>query len=615
MALFSSAPGDTLNEPMSFSIKIGGASLDNDLQVYSIDVVKSVNKLSRATIKIVGGDPKGNSFEESEETVFKTGSTVSISTGYSDDNDVVFLGIIQKHSLSISEGYQIDPARSLMVLECVDKAVKLVNTYTNDVYENKTDSQVLTTLLSKVSGLSKTIKSTTITHDFLPKYNVNDWDFIVERAQANGLILLNSDNALKIQEPKSATTSSALTITNGKALISFEAEVNAGTQLNTLELNSYDPYTEKAVKGASSEPALGTHGNLTGKTISSDTGPTKNSIFLSQNIDSKEAKAVADALLVKSRMSRLVGVAKLKGVTGVDLGKLVTLSGFGARFDGKAFVTSISHHIRNGDYRTSIGFGIPKNMFAPEKGIDISKLTPPIEGLHVAKVIEIDKDPKNEFRILVDIPTLNATGKGIWAKLSHFYITSSGGSFFIPEVGSQVIVSFLSNDARFPVIIGGLYTKKNKPYVTKIEKTNDLKAIVSKEKLTLEFDDKDKIVTLMSSTKNAIIIAEKDGKSWRGKQLKKGLRIEDANGNLILTSSEGIKLISKKAILIQSKDKVQISGDKGVIVKAKGGTGIALDGSKADIKSKTKLTVKASKGADVNSGGIVNIKGKTINLN
>lgn len=614
MSLFSSAPGDTLNEPLSFSIKVGGSTLANDLQVYSIDVVKNVNKLSRATIKIIGGDPKGHSFEESEETIFAPGSAISISTGYAEDNEVIFLGIIQKLSLSIGEGYQVDPARSLMVLECVDKAVKLINTYTNDVYEGKSDSQIFSTLISKVSGLKKTIKTTTITHDYLPKYNINDWDFIVERAQSNGMILLNSDNAIKIQDPKGTSTSSVLTITNGKALISFEAELNSGSQLNTLELTSYDPYSEKPIKGASSEPSLGTHGNLNGKTISTDTGPTKNAIFLSQNIDNKEAKATADALLIKSRMSRLVGTAKVKGVTGVDLGDLVTLDGFGTRFDGKAFVTNIGHHIRNGDYRTTIGFGIPRELFTPQKAIDISRLASPIEGLHIAKVVQLDKDPKNEFRILIDIPTLNATGKGIWAKFSHFYTTSKGGSFFLPEIGSQVIVSFLSNDARFPVVIGGLYTKKTQPYIKKIEKTNDLKAIVSKEDLTLEFDDKDKIVTLMTSKNNGISIAEKDAKSWRGKSLKKGLRIEDANGNLILTSSEGIKLISKKDILIQSKAKVTITGDKGIIAKAKSGT-VSLDGKSIGLKSKTKITAKGSKGVDVNSGGMVNVKGKTINLN
>ena len=38
-----------------------------------------MNKLSRATISIIGGDPKQNTFEESEESIFTTGSEVEIS--------------------------------------------------------------------------------------------------------------------------------------------------------------------------------------------------------------------------------------------------------------------------------------------------------------------------------------------------------------------------------------------------------------------------------------------------------------------------------------------------------------------------------------------------------
>ena len=609
----SNAPGKTLNEPASYTIKVGGTPLSSDFQVYSVDVIKGVNKLSRATIKIAGGDPKGHSFDESEDRKFEPGSSVSIALGYAEKNEVVYEGIIEKHCLSISEGFQVDPARSLLVLECVDKAIKLVNTYTNDVYEKKTDSQIFTTLASKVSGLSKTITTTKVKHDYLPKYNINDWEFIIERAQANGMIVLNSDNKLTVQEPKSKSSSAALTVTNGKATISFEAEINAGSQLGTMELNTYDPYTQKAVKGSSSEPSLGTHGNLSGKKISAVSSPTKNTLYLSQNIQSKEVKELADAYLVKSRTSRMVGNAKVKGVGSVDLGNLIELTGFGARFDGKAFVTRLEHHMRNGEYVTAIGFGVRKEFFNSEKGINIGQLTRPIEGLHIGEVKQIDKDPKNELRILIDIPTLN-TGKGIWAKLSHFYTTPKGGSFFIPEVKTQVVVSFISNDARFPIILGSLYTKKNDPYVKSINKTNDYKAIVTKNKLTFEFDDKNKIMTMMTSPKNAITIADKDGKSQAGKQMKKGLRIEDANGNMIITSSEGIKLISKKDIVITSKKSVSIVGSKGVSISGKSGTGVSAKGNKIDLNSKTILNTKA-KATNIKASGNVNVKGKMVNLN
>ena len=101
-----------------------------------------------------------------------------------------------------------------------------------------------------------------------------------------------------------------------------------------------------------------------------------------------------------------------------------------------------------------------------------------------------------------------------------------------------LVVSFINNDPRHPVILGGLYTKATKPY-TDIKAKNEKKAIVSKEKLTLEFDEKQKAIVIKTSNKNMITISEKD----------KGITIEDENGNEIKTSKSGISINSKKKIM------------------------------------------------------------------
>ena len=82
--------------------------------------------------------------------------------------------------------------------------------------------------------------------------------------------------------------------------------------------------------------------------------------------------------------------------------------------------------------------------------------------------------------------------------------------FFIPEVNTQVIVSFINDDPRQPVILGGLYTKTTKPFTEIAD--NNLKAFVSKEKLTLEFDEK----TKRSSLKPVIKIKSPSAKKIRG---------------------------------------------------------------------------------------------------
>jgi uncharacterized protein involved in type VI secretion and phage assembly len=193
------------------------------------------------------------------------------------------------------------------------------------------------------------------------------------------------------------------------------------------------------------------------------------------------------------------------------------------------------------------------NPIENKNKIDISEYTSKIEGLHIGKVTKIDADPNDELRIQVNIPTLKATGDGLWAKLATLYAGEEAGSFFIPEVDSQVVVSFLSNDSRYPVILGSLYTKTTKPYKT-IDPENQFKAILSKEKLTLEFDDVERIITVKSSDDNYIKIKETD----------KEIEITDINKNTILTSADGIKLDSAKDVTINAKGKITLKGSKGV---------------------------------------------------
>jgi phage protein D/phage baseplate assembly protein gpV len=565
MGLLFPSPSDSLNEIASFDVKVDGTQIETSYKLLKIQTFKEVNKLSRAVISIIGGDPKENSFDESEESIFDTGSEVEISLGYEQSNTVVFKGIISKHALQIKKGFQTAATNNLLVIECVDKAVKLTNTYTTEIYEDKLDSDIITTLISNATGVSKNVSFTSVMNDFLPKYNCNDWDFILQRAEANGMVVLNSDNEVTVTEPKPLLTVPELTVTYGNAMIDFHAEVDATTQYSTFDISSYDPFNEEAVSSVSQEPSLIDQGDLDGVTISKDVSPTKNELSTSSILTSSEAKNIADAYLMRSRLSRLVGKICVKGINNIDLGSVITLVGFGSRFSGMAYVTSLSHEFQGGSFKTWIGFGLRYNPLENKNKVDISKYTSKIEGLHIGTVTKIDADPNDELRIQVNIPTLKATGDGLWAKLATLYTAEEAGSFFIPEVDSQVVVSFLSNDSRYPVILGSMYTTTTKPYKT-IDPENQFKAILSKEKLTLEFDDVEKIITIKSSDDNYIKIKETD----------KEIEITDINENTILTSSDGIKLDSAKDITIQAKGKITLKGGKGV-----------------DVDGGSKMTIKA----------------------
>ncbi|NDC78541.1 MAG: type VI secretion system tip protein VgrG, partial [Chitinophagia bacterium] len=460
------SPNDSLQKTLSFTVKVNSKELDAKYQVLSIQVWHAVNKVARARISILAGDPYENTFEESEDADFAPGKDVDIALGYDSTNTTVFKGIILKHCIDIREGYLKFTSRSVLVLDCSDKAIKLTIGRKTALYEDKLDSDAMTTIAS-AAGVDKSITATSVTHPFLVQYDITDWDFILKRAKANGMILLNSLNKLTVKAP-AVSGSSVLTLTQGEDVSSFRGEVDAGTQLQAVTADSWDPYNEAATTSSGAEPSsLDKPGDKVGKTLGQVASPASLSLGVKSPLATTELKELADGVLVESRFKRVRGEVSFRGANTVSLGSIVTLAGFGTLFNGTAYASSVEHLVEDGSWTTKVGFGLPDDIFeSASQQRDDQRWLGPVAGLHIGIVKKLDADPLSKYRIQVMIPSIKSTGNGVWALLSQFYATNNAGSFFIPEVNSEVIVGFLNDDPRYPVVLGCLYDSKNKPSET-----------------------------------------------------------------------------------------------------------------------------------------------------
>jgi Rhs element Vgr protein len=597
------SPNDSLQKTLSFTVKVNSKELDEKYQVLSIQVWLAVNKVARARISILAGDPYENTFEESEDADFAPGKDVDIALGYDSSNTTVFKGVILKHCIDIREGYLKFTSRSVLVLDCSDKAIKLTIGRKTALYEDKLDSDAMTTIAS-AAGVDKSITATSVTHPFLVQYDITDWDFILKRAKANGMILLNSLNKLTVKAP-AVSGSSVLTLTQGEDVSSFRGEVDAGTQLQAVTADSWDPYNEAATTSTGAEPSsLDKPGDKVGKTLGQVASPASLSLGVKSPLATTELKELADGVLVESRFKRVRGEVSFRGANTVTLGSIVTLAGFGTLFNGTAYASSVEHLVEDGSWTTKVGFGLPDDIFeSASQQRDDQRWLGPVAGLHIGIVKKLDADPLSKYRIQVMIPSIKSTGNGVWALLSQFYATNNAGSFFIPEVNSEVIVGFLNDDPRYPVVLGCLYDSKNKPSET-LTADNNTKSLLSKEKLTLKFDDKDKIITIETPGKNQIVISDKD----------KSITIKDQNENSIKTSADGIAFSSKKSITFDSKDEITITATKGITVKSSSDA-VALNGKDVELTASASLKASASSGAEIKSSGTVNIKGSMVNVN
>lgn len=572
-----------------------------DLVVMKIHVKSDINKVAKASVSILGGNSHESLFPESELADFEPGKEIVISMGYAEKNSQVFSGIIVKHRLSISEGYLSSSSKSLIVLEAADKAIKMTLEKKSDLYEKKKDSDVINSIISG-AGLTKKVDATTLQHDYISRHNCSDWEFVLSRASANGMVVFNAENKITVEVPKISGTEK-VTLIYGRDVFSFQAELDSVNQLQQLESVTYDVYEEKEIKQSGSEPAqLDKPGTVNGKKLGKVAAPDKLLWNLYVPIQTKELKALADAAMVQSRLKRINGEVSFRGMTELTLGTLIKLDGFGKLFNGLVYVTGVEHRVENGEFITKVTFGLKNEWLKATNGADF-QIIPPISGLHVGIVKKIDADPDKKNRIQVMIPSLKNSGNGLWAMLGHFYANKNAGSFFIPELNSEVIIGFIDNDPRFPIVLGSLYSKINTPKES-FTKENHLKTIVTKAGIRLEFDDKDKAFKVLTPGKNSLLISDKS----------KGVKIEDQNGNVVTTSDKGVSITSKKDIQLTATGKLELKGSKGIILSSSAGD-VKVDGNGLSLKAKAKAEMSGSSGADVKSSGVVNIKGSMVNVN
>ena len=596
-------PKDSVNRVISSQIVINNIDITNDFKIHKILTFKEINKISRAKIQFFGGNANQNSFEESEKSIFNPGNQIEIKLGYDQKNSTVFKGIIDKHSIVLKNGYQKQKSNSILVIECVDKSILLTNKYTSEVYQNKSDSQIIKSILQKINGLSFSVESTEIVNTLFPKYNIDDWNFIVKRAKRNGFVVINSDNNLIIKKPELDKGNSVLDISNSGATISFEAKLDSSQQYNEVKLSSYDQFSNKKFSKTSSNPIEIVENNkVSGKILSALTSPKKIEIDLPQEIESNELKTLADSMITDSRVKRITGTAKFKGVPFIEVDSTVNFLGFGNNFDGNVYVTGVNQELEDGYFLTEISFGLKEDFFSESNFINKNNLVGNISGLHIGKVTEIDNDPKNQFRIKVMIPALSDNNDGVWAKLSTIYTTNNGGALFIPEIGSQVILSFVADDPRHPIILGTLYNNNQKPN-KKILKENNFKSIITKNNLKLEFDDGDKKITISSPKGNSIVLNEKNNE----------ITIIDQNKNSIKTSSNGIEIFSRKDINIKSGGSIDISSSNKLNLKSN--SNLNLSGSNINNSARIKFSANGSANSEIKSSGVTTVKGSIVQIN
>lgn len=594
------SPIDISDTTLLISILVNGTVIKDYYPVVSVTISHEINRISHAEVLFNDGDLGSGTFPISDSADFEPGNEIEIKAGYVNVTPVsIFKGFIVKHGLEISPS-----ANYNLAITCKHKAVQMTFNKKEAVFSNVADSDIITRLIDSY-GLSSTVTSTSVTQETVFQKLATDWDFVLSRAELYGYIVTFNGDNIVIGLPKT-DAAAVLRIANGESIRTFNAELNAQAQAPGIKASGWDIKNQAQLTASASEPAVNSQGNLSAKSLSGKLNQATLLLNSCTPMVQDELKAWADSNLLKMRLSALKGEVSFIGNAGIVPGSIIELDGVGARFNGNAFVTAVNHVIEESEWSTSVRFGLD-NVSVSEKPnfgyADAAGLMPPIHGLQVGTVNKLFDDPDGQYRILVNLVSNAESQVSIWARLSNFYASSGFGAGFLPEIGDEVIVGFLENNPRYPVILGSLYSNSRKTPVPASDNNNYTKSITTKSKLKISFDDEKKITTIETPAGNTFMLND-DTKS---------IEVTDQNSNTVKMTSSGISLNSPKDVTIEATGNISLKATGKVNITAQ--QDVAVSGLNIANTANVGFTAKGNATAEVSAAGQTTIKGGIVMIN
>ncbi len=591
---------NTTSGPVTYKIFSDGNDLSSSCTIISILVTKTINRISSATIHLYdGGISTNKEFEASNSGGFDPGKSIEIKAGYKSQEETIFKGIVVRHGMSVSSKGEFT-----LKIECKDEAVKLTIGRKSALFVEKTDSDIITEITSNYSGLTVSVDSTDYVNPELIQNYTTDWDFLVQRAEINGLVIINSDNEFTVTAPQIG--SPVLNVSPETGMTSFNAFVDVRNQISTVKTASWDRENQEVLSQESSSTPSDIGGKYTPSQLAGVIGLEAYNLQTTSSIPSEMLQSWAAGKHTKAGYSKIQGSFTIYGNATVKPGDSVDIQGLSDQFNGSVYVGGVEHLIEEGMFTTRIEIGISPHFFNEEK-LDIpapptSGLLSPIKGLHIGVVEQIHEDPNGEFRIKVKLPTLQVDNLSVWARQANFYATPEAGLFFYPEVNDEVIVGFLNEDPQSPIILGAVYNKNNSVPPYQPAEENYTKAIVTKNGLRIEFDEENDVITLKTPEENVIILHDKEGY----------IKLADKNENSIEMNDEGIKIKSASDINIEADGDINIQAQGKIAEKATGDA--TYEGMNVSIKADSQMTAEGAM-TEVKGSGQTSISGGMVMIN
>ncbi len=568
---------------ITIEVKSEGTLIPEQYQVESIIIQNEVNKIPIAKLIIIDGNASEESFTVSNDEIFVPGKRIDVAVGYlRSEVQEVFKGIVIKHSIKVRSN-----GASILIVECRASTFKMTLARKSKFYADSTDSSVMEDILSSYS-IDAEVESLNITHQHLVQHDCSDWDFMLNRLDVNNRICITELDKVRIIKP-SMSGSSVLNLVFGASILDLDLETDARLQYDAVETIQWNVADTEIAQESCDDPGITMAGNITAQDLAQTGGSATYILQNGGSFSEQEMKDWGISFWEKKQLAKVRGKVTFKGTHEVHTGEILELSGVGDRFNGNYFVSGILHQISAGDWQATAQLGLNPEWFADIYNISskpAAGLIPHINGLQIGVVTQLQDDPDGNNRIKVNLPIIQKEDEGLWARVATLDAGKERGSFFLPEIGDEVIVGFINDDPRSAVVLG-MMNSSNKPAPLTASDDNHIKGIVTRSEIKMLFDDEKKKYSLGTPAGKTIILDE-DGDL---------IEIKDDHGNTIKLNADGINITSGGDIVLEASGNFKLSA------------------TNIDQAAQSSVKVEGNSGVELKSSATMTIQGSIVQIN
>ncbi len=480
-------------------------------------------------------------FELFDEDKFRPGTKIEIAFRAEGEPVVVTSGEVT--AVSVEPGVS---GRHELVVTGLDLTHRMARGAKSKAFTNMTDSGIAGQV-ARDYGLEPDIDSTSEIRQHALQHNETDYAFLRRMASAIGYDFWITENKFHFKKKPSAR-SQAPKLTWGENLRSFKVRFATVDSCDEVVVTAWDPVDKKTITGRARTPDHGTDAPAAAQMAAAakrSFGAVTRRAGQFPAASQAEADARAQSLMLKASGGGVILKGECVGNPWIGAGNEVTLDKVGNRLAGKYRVTAVEHtYGSDRPYVTRFTCGAKESDGLVDMlggGGTANRQEHRGWGSLVVGVVTNNDDKDSQARVKVKFPTLSED-ESAWARVATIGAGASRGIEWLPEVGDEVLVGFENDDKARPIVLGGLWGRKDKPPEAKPVGDGKVKQRIMASR-------KDNRITLIDDPKTSIVV-----------------KLGDAECQLVLEKDES-KLTGEKKLVI-SAQQIELKADQKLSLSA-----------------------------------------------